>query len=111
MKSEIAVKSTVSQKAENGSLLFEVSVVSIPPSLRSGKAIAETIERLLEKERRARLERRRERFLKWAYEAEAVGNRFRAGRAFVLALYCDGLLRTPEVSDACGYVRSTLPVY
>ena len=110
MNEEMQMNSTVIQKAERGCLLFEVPAVYIPPSLRSGEAIAEAIKSLLEKAKRARLEKRLERFLKRAQEAEARQNRFRAARAFALALYCDGMLR-PEVTDACGYVRGALPVY
>jgi len=104
------MNNTVTQKADRGCLLFEVPVVSIPPSLRSGEAIAEAIKSLLEKAKRERLEKRLERFLKRADKAEAKENYRRAARAFALALLCKGRLRD-EVTDACGYVRRAMPVY
>lgn len=107
---KITIKRSMIQGAESESLLIEVPAVSVPRSLRSGEEIANAIKSLLEKAKRASLEERLERFLKRAQEAEAKENHFRAGRAFALALYCDGMLRS-EVTDACGYVRHAMPVY
>jgi hypothetical protein len=110
MDKEMQSKSTVIHKAENGCLLFAVPVISIPPSLRSGNIFAEAIQGLLEKARRARLEKRLDRFLKHAQAAENKEDPFRAARAFTLALYCDGMLH-PDVTDVWGYVRGAMPVY
>ena len=107
---KITIKSTMVQGAESESLLIEVPVVSVPPSLRSGEEIANAIKRLFDKTKKAHLERKLESFLKRAHEAEARQNYFRAARAFALALLCEGRLR-PEVTDACGYVRHAMPVY
>lgn len=104
------MQAIITQKAENGRFLFEVPAASVPPSLRSGQMIADTIKRLIEEAQKARLVKRREQFLKHAEKAEKMGNDFRAGRAFALTMYCDGLLR-PDVLDAYAYVRSAMPVY
>lgn len=107
---KITIRSTMIHGAESESLLIEVPAVSVPPSLRSGEEIVDVIQRLFEKTITSRLERKLERFLKRAQKAEAKQNRFKAARAFALALYCDGILR-PEVTDPCGYVRHAMPVY
>jgi hypothetical protein len=107
---EVKIKTTMTQTAEGEFLIIEVPATSIPPSLRSGKEIADSIKRFLEETERAHLEKRLNRFLKRAHEAETNGNYFRAGRAFVLALFCEGRQRN-EVTDVCEYVRHAMPVY
>jgi hypothetical protein len=98
------------RKVEGRRLVIEVPVAALPNSLKSGEIIAEEVKALCEKAKRGRLAGKRERFFKRAYEAEEEGDYFRAGRAFVLALLCEGRLR-PEVTDPCGYVRDAMPVY
>jgi len=107
---EVKIRTTMAQIAEGKFLTIEVPATSIPPSLRSGKEIADSIKKFLEETERAHLEERLSRFLKRAHEAETNGNYFRAGRAFALALLCEGRLRD-EVTDVCGYVRHAMPVY
>jgi hypothetical protein len=110
MTEKITIRSTMVQGAESASFLIEVPAVSVPPCLRSGQQIVDEIEKLFERTKKARLEKKLERFLKRAHEAEAKENHFRAGRALALALYCEGMLRH-EVTDPCGYVRQAMPVY
>ena len=107
---EITIRSTMVKGGESQTLLIEVPAGGVPPSIRSGKEIVDVIHGLFEKTIKARLERKLERFLKRAHEAEAKENHFRAGRALALALYCEGMLRH-EVTDPCGYVRQAMPVY
>jgi lipid A disaccharide synthetase len=110
MVQEQAISCITIQKVESRCLVIEVPVASLPNSLRSGEVIAEEIKVLCEKAKRERLVRKLERFLERAHEAEEKRDYFRAGRAFVLALLCEGRLR-PEVTDPCGYVRNAMPVY
>jgi hypothetical protein len=107
---ENKIKTAMTHVAERRFLLIEVPVVFIPPSLRSGKGIADSIEEFLAETQRANLRMRFDRFLKRSHEAEAKGDYCRAARAFALALLCEGRLRD-EVTDPCGYVRHAMPVY
>jgi hypothetical protein len=106
----ITIRSAMVKGAESKSLFIEVPAVSVPPCLRSGQQIVDEIEKLFERTTKARLEKKLERFLKRAQEGEAKKDYLRAGRAFALALYCDGMLR-PEVTDPWGYVCRAMPVY
>ncbi len=51
-----------------------------------------------------------ERFLAIACDAEDKGDYFKATRAFVLALFCEGRLQ-PDSGNAWAYVYSAMPVY
>jgi hypothetical protein len=110
IKQEITIACTMIQTTQNKSLLIEVPALSVPPSLRSGEHFAGAIKKLFERTNKARLERKLERFLKRAREAEVRQNYFRATRSFALALLCEGRLRD-DVTDAYGYVRHAMPVY
>jgi hypothetical protein len=53
---------------------------------------------------------RQERFLEIASQAEAQRDYFTAGRAFVLALFCEGRLRD-NVKNPWAYIFQAMPVY
>jgi hypothetical protein len=54
--------------------------------------------------------KRLERFLTIAIQAEAELDYFRAGRAFVLALFCEGRVRD-DVTNPWTYIFQAMPVY
>jgi lipid A disaccharide synthetase len=109
-RKETGIKGITIPATKSGFLVIEVPVASLPNSLRSGELIAEEIKAFCEKVRRQRLAEKLERFLQRAYVAEEKRNYFRSARAFVWALYCEGMLRTND-SDAYRYVQQAMPVY
>jgi len=56
------------------------------------------------------LSKRLERSLALACQAEFRGDYLRAGRAFVIALLCEGRLR-PDVQSPWDHVFKAMPVY
>jgi hypothetical protein len=54
--------------------------------------------------------KRLERFLTIAIQAEADHDYLRAGRAFVLALFCEGRLHN-DVANPWTYIFQAMPVY
>ena len=110
MKQEMVINDIVVETQESKCLVIKVQTDSLPVSLKIGTVTVEEIKTLCEKVKRQRLAVKLESFLQRAYIAEEKKNYFRARRAFVLALYCEGKLRT-DGRDACGYVRASLPVY
>ena len=110
-RKEAVINTITIEPTKTGCLVIEMPVTFLPNSLRSGKIIAEEIKALCEKTTRERLVNKLERFLQRAYIAEGKKDYFRAGRAFALALFCEGRLKNDVKANAYTYVLSAMPVY
>jgi len=111
MKEGIVKTNIIIEKPVSECLVIKIPTNSLPVSLKTGTSIVEEIKKFCEKVKRQRLTDKLERFLKRAYEAEEKKNYFRAGRAFALALLCEGKLKEDVEGNAFAYVYSAMPVY
>ena len=111
IRKEAVINTITIEPTKTGRLVIEAPVTFLPNSLRSGKIIAEETKALCEKATRERLVNKLERFLKRASKAEGEKDYFRAGRAFALALLCEGRLKDDVKANAYTYVLSAMPVY